>query len=362
MRMKNVFWWWCSAAALLFVPACGGGNQPAPTPAPGAPSTPAAAESQPQAPAAKETGAKKPAAPVRIDMELVKALFTMPPAAPAVDNPGTPEKVALGKLLYHDQSLSKNGNLSCASCHDLKNYGQDGKKTSPGSTGTLGERNTPTVYNAAKQFAQFWDGRAATVEEQAIGPVLNPVEHGVADEAELLAKLQAKPELVAAFAKAFPGPESVAVKNFQYAIGAFERTLTTTSKFEDFLAGKAQLSNEEKLGLKTYLDVGCQACHMGSLLGGSMYQKLGVVKPYPTKDEGRAAVTKSDSDKFLFKVPSLLNCEKTAPYYHDGSIATLEESVSNMAEYQLGKTLKPEEVASIVTFLKTLTGPLPELN
>ena len=195
-----------------------------------------------------------------------------------------------------------------------------------------------------------------------MGPVLNPIEHGVTDEKELLAKLNAKPELVAAFGKAFPGADSVSVKNFGLAIGAFERTLVTRSKFEDVLDGKAQLTNEEKLGLKTFMDTGCQACHMGSMLGGSMFQKTGVVKPYSSTDEGRATVTKSDADKFLFKVPALLNVEKTAPYYHDGKIATLELAVSNMAELQLGKTLKPEEVAAIVAFLKTLTGPLPALK
>lgn len=349
----------CGALALLLCQACGGDAKPAaPT------QNPTPANPTPKAdPATQEAvTAKKPTAPVRVDMVMAKQLFSMAPAAPAVDNPSTPEKVALGKALYHDQSLSKNGNISCASCHDLANYGQDGKPTSPGTDGKNGERNTPTVWNASRQFVQFWDGRAATVEEQAMGPVLNPVEHGIADEKELLAKLNAKPELVAAFGKAFPGADSVSVKNFQMAIGAFERTLVTRSKFEDVLDGKAQLTNDEKLGLKTFLEVGCQACHMGSLLGGSMYQKIGVVKPYASTDLGRAAVTKSDADKFLFKVPSLLNVEKTAPYYHDGKVATLEEAVSNMAELQLGKTLKTEEVAAIVTFLKTLTGPLPSLK
>jgi cytochrome c peroxidase len=348
----------CGAMALLFLPACGGdakppaGNQPA--------------GNQPAAnPAAANQGApaKKPALPVRVDMEAAKQLFSTPPTAPAVDNPSTPEKVALGKLLYHEKSLSKNGNISCASCHDLANYGQDGKPTSPGTDGKNGERNTPTVWNASRQFVQFWDGRAATVEEQALGPVLNPVEHGIANEAELVAKLKGKPEIVAAFEKAFPGGgDVVTAKNFQLAIGAFERTLVTVSKFENVIAGKAQLTNEEKLGLKIFMEVNCQQCHMGSMLGGSMYQKLGVTKPYPTKDEGRFAITKSDADKFMFKVPSLLNVEKTGPYYHDGSIATLETAVRDMADYQLGKTLKDEEIAAIVTFLKALTGPLPELK
>jgi cytochrome c peroxidase len=346
-----------SVLALLFLTACGG-DPKAPATNPGNPAPSAPKADAPQQPAT----AKKPAAPVRVDMTMAKQLFGMAPSAPAFDNPPTPEKIALGKQLFHETSLSKKGNVSCATCHDLANYGQDGKPTSPGSEGKNGARNTPTVYNAFRQFAQFWDGRAATVEEQSTGPMFNPVEHGIADEAELVAKISAKPELVAAFDKAFPGGNAVSAKNFQLAVGAFERTLVTRSKFEDALDGKAQLTNDEKLGLKTFMEVGCQACHMGQLLGGGMYQKLGLIKPYPTKDEGRFEVTKSDADKFMFKVPQLLNVEKTAPYYHDGSIPTLELAVKDMGEYQLGKMLKPEEIASIVTFLKTLTGPLPALK
>ncbi|MCA8965894.1 MAG: c-type cytochrome [Planctomycetes bacterium] len=298
---------------------------------------------------------------MRLDMVMVKTFFGSEPFAPTVDNPSTPEKVALGKTLFHEQGLSKNGNLSCASCHDLANYGQDGKPTSPGSDGKNGTRNTPTVYNAFRQYAQFWDARAATVEEQAIMPMLNPIEHGITDEADLLAKIKAKPELVAAFGKAFPGAgDAVTAANFKLAIGAFERTLVTKSKFDKFLDGDNRaFSNEEKQGLKTFMDAGCTQCHMSRLVGGSMIQKLGVYGPYPTTDTGRMEVTKSESDKFMFKVSSLLNVEKTAPYYHDGKVATLEEAVKDMALLQLNKKLTDAEVASIVTFLKTLTGPLP---
>jgi cytochrome c peroxidase len=371
--MKQGFVILGTAVALVSFSACSGDAKtpaapPAPQSGPAAPSAAAPAAKSDSAapnPAAQNPspGPRKPVAGVRVDLVLAKALFGNPPASPAVDNPVTPEKVALGKLLYHDESLSKNGNMSCATCHDLGNYGQDGKPTSPGSDGKNGERNTPTVWNAFRQFAQFWDGRAATVEEQAIMPVLNPIEHGVKDEAELVSKMKAKPELVAAFGKAFTGADPVTAQNFSLAIGAFERTLVTKSRFETFLEGdQAALTNDEKAGFNKFMEVGCQACHMGSLFGGGMYQKTGVYKAYPSEDVGRAAVTKNDADKFLFKVPSLLNVEKTAPYYHDGKIATLEEAVANMAEIQLGKNLKPEEVSSIVTFLKTLTGPLPQLN
>ena len=304
---------------------------------------------------------KKPTPRPRIDFEFVKAMFRNDPAAPEVDNKSTPEKVALGKALYHATELSKKGNLSCASCHDLANYGQDGKPTSPGSDGKNGDRNTPTVWNAFRQFSQFWDGRAPTVEAQSIMPVLNPVEHGVADEAELVGKIKAKAELVDGFKKAFPdAADPVTADNFKLAIGAFERTLVTKSRWDDYLDGNQKaLTNDELLGLKTFMEVGCTTCHMQRLLGGHMYQKVGLLKPYGGEDVGRAKVTGSDADKYFFKVPSLLNVEKTAPYYHDGKIATLEEAVTNMASIQLGKELKPEQTAAIVAFLKALTGPLP---
>ncbi|MBL9076811.1 MAG: cytochrome-c peroxidase [Planctomycetes bacterium] len=305
---------------------------------------------------------KKPPKPVRVDVATVKRLFGTDPTVEPVDNPSTPEKVALGKALYHEQSLSKNGNLSCASCHDLSTYGVDNKPVSPGSTGQNGDRNTPTVYNAFRQFTQFWDGRAKNVEEQSTGPILNPVEHGIVDEAELVAKLKAKPELVEGFQKAFPGAaDAVTVKNFQLAVGAFERTLVTTSRFDKFLDGDQKaLTNEEKQGLNDFMQVGCITCHTTRLLGGQMFQKSGLLQPYPSEDPGRAKVTGNDFEKGFFKVPQLLNVEKTAPYYHDGKVATLEEAVTKMAKLQLGKDLSAEQTASIVAFLKTLTGPLPE--
>lgn len=294
-------------------------------------------------------------------MVTVKAFFGSEPFSPPVDNPSTPEKVALGKMLFHETSLSKDGKVSCASCHDLGNYGQDGKVTSTGAEGKASKRNAPTVYNAARQYMQFWDGRAANVEEQALVHALETTTFGLADEAELVAKLKAKPAIVEAFGKAFAGDaDAVNAGNFKLAIGAFERTLVTKSKFEEFVAGDARaLSNEEKLGLKTFMDVGCTQCHMSRLVGGGMIQKLGVHKPYPGQDTGRMQVTGSESDKAMFKVSSLLNVAKTAPYHHDGKSATLAEAVASMAAMQLGKTLKEEEVSSIVTFLNALTGTLP---
>lgn len=344
-----------SVLALLLFPACGGSDAAQST------STAAAAVATASTDPSAMFGAQDPAKrvpPVRLDMDMVKRLFGNQPKSAPSDNTVTEDKVALGRALYHEKHLSKNGNLSCASCHDLDNWGQDGKRVSPGSDGKDGDRNTPTVLNAFRQFAQFWDGRAATVEEQAIMPVLNPVEHGIADEAQLVAKIKEKPELVEGFKKAFPGEEDpVTPANFGKAIGAFERTLVTRSRFDDFLDGDQKaLSNEEKLGLKYFIEVGCITCHMSRLLGGEQYQKVGLIKPYPTEDIGRAKVTGNEAEKFFFKVPSLLNVEKTAPYYHDGKVATLEEAVKNMASIQLGRELKAEEVTAMVAFLKSLTA------
>lgn len=353
--------------ALLLV-ACGGDSKPAPTD-----TARAAAPAADQAPAPKADGAPKAQDPKpkpkrrrtrrpRVNVQLVKTLFGNDPASPKAPVESTPELVALGNALYHSEQLSAKGNLSCASCHDLNNYGVDSKPTSPGSTGENGDRNTPTTLNAFRHFRQFWDGRAASVEEQAIMPVTNPIEHGLADDAAVVAKIKEQADLVAAFQKAFPGDDDpVTAERFGVAVGAFERTLVTKSKWDDYLDGDSKaLSNEELLGLKAFMDVGCTQCHMTRLLGGHTYQKLGVLKPYTGKDTGRMKVTGQESDKYMFKVPSLVNVEKTAPYYHDGSMATLKEAVVDMADNQLNKKLKDEQVEAIVTFLKATTGALPE--
>jgi len=356
--------------SLLFLTACGGGDAPkesnSPAPASGAAESSSSTKSTTDA-AAKSGSAnkQKPKRRVRrprINVPVVKALLGNDPPAPKAPVASSPALVSLGKDLYHSEHLSQKGNLSCASCHNLSTYGVDNLPTSPGSTGENGERNTPTVYNAARQFRQFWDGRAESVEEQAIMPVLNPIEHGLADEAAVVQKIKEKPELVAGFKKAFPGDaDPVNAKNFGIAIGAFERTLVTRSRWDDYLDGNLKaLTNEELQGLKTFMDVGCTQCHMTRLLGGHAYQKLGLRKPYDGKDTGRMQVTGSVADKYSFKIPTLVNVEKTAPYYHDGSIKTLEEAVKTMAVRQLDLELKDEQTNDIVTFLKALTGTLPE--
>jgi cytochrome c peroxidase len=291
------------------------------------------------------------------------------PALPAEDpgpasNEVTDEKVALGHMLYFDTRLSKGQGISCNSCHDLARFGVDGEPTSPGHRGQRGDRNSPTVLNAALQFAQFWDGRASTVEEQATMPITNPVEMAMADPDTVLKVIKSVPGYEPLFKAAFPDAqgELVTMEHVGKAIGAFERRLLTPSRYDEFVNGKHDaLTEQEVRGLKAYLEVNCQQCHTGALLGGNMYQKMGLKKPYPAlKDVGRMKVTGQKSDEYMFKVPTLRNVTKTGPYMHDGSIASLEEVVEVMAEYQLGVTLPPERVADIVAFMGALEGKVDE--
>ena len=308
-------------------------------------------------PAEPPPAAERNAAPV-VDKSQLQIFAPLPANVPG-ERAATEELITLGRMLYYEPRLSKSQTISCNTCHDLANYGVDGEPTSDGHKGQKGDRNSPTVYNAAAHFAQFWDGRAADVEEQAKGPVLNPVEMAMASEAKVVAVLRSMPEYVDLFKKAFPGDtRPITYDNMARAIGAFERRLMTPSRWDALLAGdETALTASERVGLKTYLETGCQACHNGALLGGTSYQRIGAVKPYArSADPGRFNLTKNDADRAVFKVPSLRNVEKTGPYYHDGGVASLEDAVRQMAEYQLGKTLTPEETKAIIDFLKVLTG------
>jgi len=289
------------------------------------------------------------------------AFAPLPAVADSVENPVTPEKVALGKKLYLDTRLSKDQDISCNSCHNLKSFGVDNEPTSPGHKGQRGGRNSPSSFNAALHATQFWDGRAATVEKQALGPILNPIEMAMPSEQAVIDRLKKDKALASEFAKAFPNQsDPVTYANVGNAIGAFERTLITPSRFDDYLKGDENaLTAEEKKGGALFTQTGCVACHNGATIGGTMFQKLGLVKPYPSKDLGRFEVTKNDADKMMFKVPSLRNVGKTGPYFHDGSVKTLDEAVSKMAEHQLGKSLTAEQVKEIITFLNALTASDP---
>jgi cytochrome c peroxidase len=282
----------------------------------------------------------------------------LPAEASNPDNVVTPAKVELGRILYYDARLSKNHDVSCNTCHLLDRGGVDGQPTSTGHRAQRGGRNAPTVYNAALHIAQFWDGRAANVEEQAKGPVLNPIEMAMPSEEAVVAVLESIPDYAPLFATAFPEEANpVTYDNMARAIGAFERKLLTPSRFDAFLAGDdSALSNEEFVGLDAFVSTGCIACHQGVAIGGGLYQKLGVIKPYPTEDLGRAEVTGEDADRQVFKVPSLRNIAKTGPYLHDGSIQQLDEMIRIMAEYQLGIPVDDAQVSAIRAFLESLTG------
>lgn len=307
----------------------------------------------------KPEPATAPPASVAIEAAKLQLFSPLPELMTSGTNPVTEEKVVLGRMLFYEPRLSKNQQISCNTCHMLSQYGVDGESTSDGHKGQKGDRNSPTVYNAAGHFVQFWDGRAADVEEQAKGPILNPVEMAMPAETVVVATLKSMPEYEEAFKKAFPDEKDpVTYENIAKAIGAFERKLVTPARWDAFLKGdQAALTNEEKAGFNEYIEAGCQACHAGAYIGANLYQKLGSVKPWPdTSDSGRMKVTKSEADNMIFKVPSLRNIEKTGPYYHHGKVETLEQAVAMMGEYQLGKVLSEAQVKSIITWLKALTG------
>jgi len=289
-----------------------------------------------------------------------KLMFgVIPDRMPGAEN-DTPERVALGKKLYFDKRLSANETQSCNSCHLVDDHlaGVDNEVTSDGAFKKQGDRNAPTVLNAGFHLAQFWDGRAADLKEQAKGPVLNPVEMAMPNEAEVLKRLQADPDYPRLFSAAFPNAaEKITYDNTAEAIAAFERTLKTHDRFDDWQKGNDRaLSEKELKGLRLFLDVGCTTCHVGPVIGGKSFQKMGLVNPYEnTTDAGRFKVTNDEDDKFKFKVPTLRNVALTWPYFHDGRMPRLNEAVKKMGHLQLGKELTAGEEDLLIAFLNTLT-------
>ena len=296
---------------------------------------------------------------VRFQSEPLQAL---PPA------PDLPVNVVrLGERLYRDPRLSGDGKVSCASCHVIAEGGDDGKKASVGVGGQVGPINAPTVLNSGLNFAQFWDGRAETLEAQVGGPLENPKEMGGSWEGAL-AMLKRDASYREEFSKSFP--DGITEANVRTAIATFERTLLTPgARFDRWLGGeKDALSAQEREGYELFKAVGCIACHQGQNVGGNMFQRFGVLGDYfadrgdvKEQDYGRFNVTKSESDRFVFRVPSLRNVELTAPYFHDGSAPTLEAAVRVMARYQLGRILDDGEVKRLTAFLGSLTGDLPAI-
>lgn len=284
-------------------------------------------------------------------------------------HPITEAQVKLGHQLWYEPRLSRGNTVSCNSCHNLASGGVDNLPTSQGHKGSFGARNSPTVLNAALLGSQFWDGRAATVEEQAGGPLLNPVEMANTDQAAVEKKISAIPEYQAMFKEAFADKGgAISFENITHAIAAFERTLLTPTRWDDYLKGNINaLSPKEREGVRSFINNGCIACHQGVVLGGNSFQKFGLAKgPYwqftgsKNHDEGRFEVTKAENDKFVFRVPGLRNVARTYPYFHDGSVWELDKAVSIMGEAQLGKQLPQEEVEKIVAFLNTLSGSVSD--
>lgn len=353
-------------ATLFALAACG--DKPAAE-------APASAPATASAPAATTASAPAPSsAASEQDLELLKQAQGIFQPLPSLEemqkaHPVGDAQVKLGRQLWYDTRLSRGNTVSCNSCHNLATAGVDNMPTSQGHKGSFGGRNSPTVLNAALLGSQFWDGRAATVEEQAGGPLLNPLEMAMPDEASVVAKIAHIPEYQQEFKQAYAdkGGEPT-FANITDAIAAFERTLLTPTKWDDYLKGNVNALNEqERKGVRAFINNGCIACHAGVNLGGESFQKFGLVKgPYwqftgsKKRDEGRFEVTQTESDKFVFRVPGLRNVARTYPYFHDGSVWELGRAVSIMGEAQLGKQLPQEEVDSIVAFLSTLSGSVSE--
>ncbi|WP_458717536.1 cytochrome-c peroxidase [Pseudomonas gregormendelii] len=280
------------------------------------------------------------------------------PAVPQQDA----QRVALGRQLFNETRLSVNDSLSCASCHQLARGGADNKAFSIGFTGLPVAVNTPSVLNASLNFRQFWNGRADSLEAQIGEVVQSPSEMG-SNWQHVVQTLSADTAYRTSFANAYP--DGVTRDNVQNALASYERTLiSANSRFDQYLLGDTQiLSREEKYGYQRFKEYGCIACHQGVNIGGNMYQKFGVLGDYfqerghPTEsDLGRYLVTGDEEDRHVFKVPSLRNVAVTAPYFHDGSAATLEEAVDVMFKFQLGRIPSAEDKTLIIKFLKTLTG------
>ena len=302
--------------------------------------------------------------------ELPEGWAPLPSSAPTPDdNPSTAAKVELGKQLYFDPRLSVNGTVSCNSCHNVMEGGDDCRCVGMGILGRTGERNSPTVWNAAFMPSQFWDGRAETLEDQAGGPMVAAPEMGMASHDMVVERIQAIPGYVESFKEVF-GEDAMNIKNATKAIAAFERTLITPdSAYDRYAKGELKAMNEQQVrGMKLFDEVGCASCHNAPLFGGEFYEFPSsaeeelVAKHHLDKDYGRELATGDESDRYLFKTPTLRNVTITAPYLHNGSASTLEEAVKLMGTLQLGEDLDDEQVADLVAFLSALEGEFPEIS
>lgn len=275
-------------------------------------------------------------------------------------------RVALGQKLFFDKRFSKDNAVACVNCHSFEHGGADPRAKSVGVRGRTGKINSPTVFNSGLNFAQLWSGRATTLEQQ-IDMVVRNADVFDSDWPEILSKLSQDRALVREFADTYR--DGMTARNIIDTLAAYQRALITPSRFDRFLLGdKKALSEVEQKGYERFKAYGCVSCHQGVNIGGNMYQQFGVMNnyfqdrgtPITEADLGRYVVTKDEEDKFYFKVPSLRNVAMTAPYFHDGSVKTLEEAVDVMIKYQLGRSVPERDKALIVAFLRSLTGTLPQ--
>ncbi len=303
-----------------------------------------------------------------------KALPTQP-QIPA-DNPQTPAKIELGKMLFFDPRLSMDGTISCNSCHNVMLHGGDGRPVGVGIHGQRGGRGSPTVWNSAYQTVQFWDGRAASLEDQALGPLTNSIEMGMTSHDLVIDRIKQIPGYIQAFKKVFPKDQHPTIKNAAKAMAAYERTLITpNSPFDKYIKGNKKAMNAQQIkGMKLVDEIGCTSCHTGENFSGEGFKMgEGNYQPFPQipgskydsmydilSDKGRWEVTKKDEDKNFWRVPSWRNVAITAPYFHNGKVKTLDEAVRVMGKTQLGMDLNDSQVSDIVAFLNALTGEFPK--
>jgi len=305
--------------------------------------------------------------PVPEKSELAKKAENFFKSISTVEYASIPQnKIDLGKKLFFDKTLSKSEAISCNSCHNLATFGVDNKVFSIGDNKELNVRNSPSVIYASLNAMQFWDGHAKTLEEQAGESLLNPVQNGIPDAAFLEKKLRAIPEYQTLFKKVYPNDaEPITFANITNVIGDFERQLLPKSKFDDYLDGNENTLNEqEKKGLNAFMDNGCTTCHSGVAIGGQLMQKLGLYGEYSKLtnsqkvDMGLYERTKKEGDQYMFKVANLRNVEKTYPYFHDGSVASLKEAIIIMGKLQVNKEISDADAKDIQAFLKTLTSDI----
>jgi cytochrome c peroxidase len=316
----------------------------------------------------KTTLAQAAGSDAQLLLDAQRVFKPLPKSEATAEFPITPERVELGRKLFFDPRISVDGTVSCSRCHQAALYGTDGLPRARGALDRLNDRGAPTVFNAALQFKAHWLGDRENVEDQASRALTGPASFGNPDDASTLTKLKAIPGYTELFRKAFPGePDPVTIGNWGKAIGAYERTLLTPSRFDEYLAGNVDaLSEPERQGLRMFMDTGCTGCHNGVVVGGGMFRKFGVVEDYWKEtgskeiDKGRFDVTTKPGDMYVFKVPGLRNVDMTPPYFHDGSVRTLPEAVRIMAKVQLAKALSDQQTNQIVAFLGSLTGKVPQ--